>query len=228
MNTNTYNEGEFCNPLPYLPFYYEWLHILEDIPDEEYGKLLKSIFRYAEGEDVTESVPENHIHTFKILASVIRRAEHHRKTNRKGARTYQRKKYKAPTNSTIYDTFQPKVDTQCQNGSEFLPESPTSSTVIPPTRDEARAHFKQRGFLSDSDEFISFYNSVGWKRGNQPITDWRAASESWELCYKKKRPSEGESKSAPEKPRYGTFDIHEAFNRAVERTRSEAMADDDD
>jgi hypothetical protein len=219
INANTYENGD---TLPYFPFYYEWMHILEDIPDEEYGRLIKAIFRYAEGEDVTDDIPEKHIHTFKILASIIRRAEYNRKNNRKGARTPLGNKSKSPTKPKSESKIRNSSDTQRQLALDSGADVSTPQEFVPPTRDEVRSHFKSRGFRSDPDEFINFHTSVGWRRGNQAITDWRAASESWELCYKKKKP-EGSS----EKPRYGNFDAKAAFDRAVERTLREAMEGDE-
>ena len=222
MNINA-NTSENGDTLPYLPFYYEWMHILEDIPDEEYGRLLKSIFKYAEGEDVTDTVPQNHIHTFKILASIITRAENNRKNNRKGIKSPSRNKVQSPTKSASEFKSRQLSDTSDRISADFKENSSTTQEFVPPSRDEARNHFRSRGFISDPDEFVNFHTSVGWKRGNQAITDWRAASESWELCYKKKK-----QEASAQKPRYGSFDAKSEFDRAVERTLREAMEEDDE
>lgn len=50
----------------------------------------------------------------------------------------------------------------------------------PPTADEVRAYCQERRNAVDADAFIDFYASKGWKVGNQPMKDWRAAVRTWE------------------------------------------------
>lgn len=74
---------------------------------------------------------------------------------------------------------------------------PTSSTprkapaprkkFTPPTREEAQQYIDRMGFhWGDADLFISWNQSKGWKVGDQPMKDWKAAMRTWEHRWKQK------------------------------------------
>lgn len=50
----------------------------------------------------------------------------------------------------------------------------------PPTVDEVRSYCQQRKNQVDPERFVAFYLSKGWKVGNQPMKDWKAAVITWE------------------------------------------------
>ena len=60
----------------------------------------------------------------------------------------------------------------------------------PPTVEEVRAYCRERGNDVDAERFVDFYASKGWRVGNQPMKDWKAAVRTWERRDTKK----------PEKP----------------------------
>lgn len=49
-----------------------------------------------------------------------------------------------------------------------------------PTVDEVAAYCKERGNYVDAQHFVDFYESKGWKVGNSPMKDWKAAVRTWE------------------------------------------------
>jgi len=49
-----------------------------------------------------------------------------------------------------------------------------------PSVEEVRAYCKERKNNVDADTFIDFYESKGWKVGNQSMKDWKAAVRTWE------------------------------------------------
>lgn len=57
----------------------------------------------------------------------------------------------------------------------------------PPTKAEAQAYITKMQFhWGDADTFIAFYESKGWKIGNTPMKDWKAAMRTWEINWQKK------------------------------------------
>jgi len=50
----------------------------------------------------------------------------------------------------------------------------------PPTLDQVSEYCKERGNRVDPERFMDFYQSKGWKIGNQPMKDWKAAVRTWE------------------------------------------------
>ncbi len=49
-----------------------------------------------------------------------------------------------------------------------------------PTIEEVRAYCRDRGNDVDAEQFVNFYEAKGWKVGNQPMKDWKAAVRTWE------------------------------------------------
>ena len=59
-------------------------------------------------------------------------------------------------------------------------KSATSSRFTPPTVDEVRDYCMERGNDVDPQRFFDFYSSKGWRVGQNPMKDWRAAVRTWE------------------------------------------------
>lgn len=67
----------------------------------------------------------------------------------------------------------------------------------PPSAAEVREYCRERENTVDAESFVDFYAAKGWKVGNAPMKDWKAAVRTWE-----KR----ESRAAP---RRGAFDAND-------------------
>lgn len=59
-------------------------------------------------------------------------------------------------------------------------ESNTRTRFVAPTLDDVSAYCSERGNGVDPQQFIDFYTSKGWKVGDQPMKDWKAAVRTWE------------------------------------------------
>ena len=55
-----------------------------------------------------------------------------------------------------------------------------TSHFVKPSLEDIRAYCKERGNSVDPETFYDFYQSKGWKVGNQPMKDWKAAVRTWE------------------------------------------------
>lgn len=51
---------------------------------------------------------------------------------------------------------------------------------VKPTIEEVEEYVKEKGYAVDAESFISFYESNGWKVGNNPMKSWRAAVTTWQ------------------------------------------------
>lgn len=58
-----------------------------------------------------------------------------------------------------------------------------------PTFQEVYLYCLERKNNIDPEEFINFYESKGWKVGNTPMKDWRAAIRTWESKRKNEPPT---------------------------------------
>ena len=66
-----------------------------------------------------------------------------------------------------------------------------NSRFIKPTVDEIAAYCSERKNNIDAQAFFDFYESKGWRVGNQPMKDWKASVRTWERREKPKtKPSD--------------------------------------
>lgn len=80
----------------------------------------------------------------------------------------------------------------------------------PPSPDEVVQYCSERGSRVDPDAFMDFYTSKGWKVGNQPMKDWKAAVRTWEKRDKRS--------GTQEKPRGQNLSRMSDYNGFDQRT----------
>ena len=70
------------------------------------------------------------------------------------------------------------------------------SKFVKPSVEEIAAYCSERDNGIDPQQFFDFYESKGWKVGNQSMKDWRAAVRTWE---RREKPKKALLKEAPSK-----------------------------
>ena len=55
---------------------------------------------------------------------------------------------------------------------------------VKPTLEEVTAYCEERKNGISAQQFMDFYESKGWKVGNQPMKDWKASVRTWEQRHK--------------------------------------------
>ena len=58
--------------------------------------------------------------------------------------------------------------------------APSSKRFSKPSLEEVKEYCEQRKNGINPQHFIDFYESKGWKVGNQPMKDWKACVRTWE------------------------------------------------
>lgn len=56
----------------------------------------------------------------------------------------------------------------------------TAKRFSPPSLDEVRDYIASQSYSVDAEAFIDFYEAKGWRVGNNPMKDWKAAVRTWE------------------------------------------------
>ena len=64
----------------------------------------------------------------------------------------------------------------------------------PPTIEEIGQYIIEKGYSFGADSFWAYYESKGWKVGNQPMRNWRSACLTWQ----KRREAEGTARASIE------------------------------
>ena len=161
--------------------------------DQELGRLFRALMEYSEAGTVPDLTGRESI-AFDFIADEIDRdksaySETCRKNRENGSKAIER--YRTPPNTTEREPDGPK-DTQTdkvegiryKDLKETLPIGSAKKTgravFTPPTKDEVKAYCLERKNNVDAQRFVDFYASKGWKVGNQPMKDWRAAVRTWE------------------------------------------------
>lgn len=98
-----------------------------------------------------------------------------------------RSKYPAPdgsvnTSEIICNHVQadvPVIQSESESKSESKREAHAPARFVPPTVPEVEAYCAEHGYAINAQQFVDFYASKGWKVGNQPMKNWRAAVRTW-------------------------------------------------
>ena len=100
-----------------------------------------------------------------------------------------------------------------------------SVTIVSEAYDKAIMNTQNgKHYLQYMDTVLTAWHKAGCKT----LSECRAQSENDRAEVKRTESPRGEPKKTPEKPRYGTFDIHDAFQKALERSYGKSDEDDED
>lgn len=83
---------------------------------------------------------------------------------------YPTNNYQLTTNNNQHTT---------DNNTSGADKPPVRHKFSPPTVEEVKAYCSETGYDIDPDRFVSYYTSIGWKVGKNPMKDWKAAVRNW-------------------------------------------------
>lgn len=82
------------------------------------------------------------------------------------------------SNKSFYNKS--SLDNKGDNPPALPQVSKKSKRFVKPTLNDVQAYCQERQNNVDPESFVDFYESKGWKVGNQPMKDWKAAVRTWE------------------------------------------------
>lgn len=183
----------------YLKVYTDFAEAMEALSDAERGRLFMSMLQYAStGEAGTLSGAERFVWPIakqnidRAQAELEKRAENGRKGGRpKKANESGEKQPKAKESKKKQTKDNKDKDKDKEKENNIIPlspngdippkgERPPEKRFVKPTADEVRAYCAERGNHVDAQAFVDFYAAKGWKVGNAPMKDWKAAVRTWE------------------------------------------------
>ena len=59
------------------------------------------------------------------------------------------------------------------------PGKPAHTRFVPPSVQDVRDYCHAKGYSLDARRFVDYYTAVGWRIGNSPMRDWKAAIRNW-------------------------------------------------
>jgi hypothetical protein len=225
----------------YMPFYFEWADVIDGLGDEDYGRLVRAILAFARGKKKkpTNLSPVAQV-AYSLITSTISRSQEKRRQKEVSVqpsetKTFRKIESRRTTNKPNMAENERDNSTKCENSSDNMEQIPTNETFTPPTRAEVQNFFKKQGLKSNPDEFFNFYESNGWKVGQNTMVNWYASAENFEIKYQKAeevakmggfypKRAQNSEKSAS----LNSIDADEAWRIALERSANWDDYDDDD
>lgn len=162
---------------------------ISQLTDEQLGRLFRAIFRWQISgfEDVEPDIRiafSFFVNQFRIDEGKYQeRCEKNRENIMKRWNTSEYKRIQSYSNNTDNDN-----DNENDNENDSIesakasPSAPTHKRkrFVKPSLSEIEEYCMSRSNGIDASKFFDFYESKGWKVGNQPMKDWRACVRTWE------------------------------------------------
>ena len=160
---------------------------------EQRGILFTAIFAYESGEDMPEMDASVSMAFDFIRTDLDENREKYEETCRKNAESGRKgglakqanasERKQALANASERERGVANLADNDNDNDLKEKESPKGDkkkNFVKPTVDEVSAYCIERGNNVDPDQFVNFYESKGWKVGNAPMKDWKAAVRTWE------------------------------------------------
>ena len=203
------------------------------LSDEEAGQLFKAVYNYALTHEKPEFGNRCVAMAFSFISLQMDRdaekyievCEHRRTAGKKGGAPLGNKNAAKSDKTTNCLKKQPKRpdnendnnndnenDTDNDNESDNeinacgspAPAECADKCFAVPSAEEINAYCRETGKPIDAQGFISYYNSNGWKVGQNPMRDWKAAVIRW-----RKRDEESGKVYSPSPREKTSYDISE-------------------
>lgn len=170
--------------MKYLKVYTDFEEAIEMLGDAEKGRLFTAMLRYASTGELPDLRGGERLLWPTAKLNIDRtRAEAEKNTinGKKGGRPKTQNNPKKP-NETLKDKDKENKIIPLSPNGDIPPkgERPPVKRFIKPTAEEVRAYCAERGNRVDAQAFVDFYAAKGWKVGNAPMKDWKAAVRTWE------------------------------------------------
>lgn len=164
----------------YVPIFFDWLEVTQDLQPEEKGNLIDAVVAYAAGEEYEHYLQGNTKIAFRFLKGQVDRNDaisaarsNARKNKKEQTITNENKTEQTETNFPKEKEKEKEKDNKKENKREVV-------RFAPPSVEDVRAYCQERGNKVDPEQFVAFYESKGWKIGNTPMKSWKASVITWE------------------------------------------------
>lgn len=216
--------GEFESMKKSCVIYDSWSDLIGNLPDEMAGQLIKMVLGYAFGEGCNYSDNQALNAIFEMMRAKIdddcskyyAQVERAKNNSKRGRNDVEPMSNEVEPTSNEVERSQSEIKGVSVYVSDYVSdkdkkEKDKKKNFVKPSLDEVRSYCQERNNNVDPEAFIDFYESKGWKVGNQPMKDWKAAVRTWE-----KRESKPANKSSP--PSEIPQTVYEKIHNYSERT----------
>lgn len=170
----------------YVPIFFEWLDVTQDLTAEEKGNLIDAVVSYASGREYEHLLTGGCKIAFRFLKgqvdrnaaiSDVRRSARIGKTNKAEQATTNDNK----TEETESNLPKEKEKDKEKDKEKKKEDKEPLKRFSPPTVSEVSDYCRERGNGINPQYFIDYYAARNWELGKgRKIKDWRACVRTWE------------------------------------------------
>jgi hypothetical protein len=203
----------------------DFVYDMEELGDAERGRLFTALLEYAgQGKEPDFRGNERYLwsaakkNVDKMAEKEARNAQKRSEAGKKGAsKRWQTIANDSKCHQEGFSPLNPPSSLSPEPPISSPPYNPPSSQekkgrktpkrFTPPTVEEVKAYCLDRKNGLDAQAFVDFYSSKGWKVGNNPMKDWKAAVRTWENRRK--------GEAAPKEVKKSNFDSEAYYKKVV-------------
>ncbi len=162
--------------------------LIDAVTDETAGRALKAALNYFESGEIMELDPLSGA-VFAAMKPYIDEAFRDFQRSVDTGRTGSQKRWgkedrppigPLPTPIGVPTEAETEAEAEKEGEGEEAAKPPKPARPFPPSVADVRAYCDELGYTTiDPERFVSYYSARQWMAGHTPITDWRAAVDSW-------------------------------------------------
>ena len=166
----------------YVPIFFEWLDVTQDLTAEEKGNLIDAVVSYASGREYEHLLCGSCRIAFRFLKgqvdrnakiSDVRRQARQGKPQQNGTNDNKREQKES--------NFPKEKEKEKEKDKDKEKDSDPQKRFTPPTLSEVAQYCTERTNGIDPQYFLDYYAARGWVLSNgKKVKDWKACVRTWE------------------------------------------------
>lgn len=190
----------------YVPIFFEWLDVTQDLTAEEKGNLIDAVVSYASGQDYEHLLCGSCKIAFRFLKgqvdrnaaiSDVRRQARQGKTQQPVSGVIKEEQTITNDNKTEQTESNLPKEKEKEKEKDKEKKSKPQKRFTPPTTEEVAAYCKERKNNIDPEYFVNYYAARGWElKPGQKVKDWRACVRTWENHDKERGRNNGSNRDS--------------------------------
>lgn len=180
----------------YVPIFFEWLDVTQDLTAEEKGNLIDAVVSYASGREYEHLLCGSCKIAFRFLKGQVDRNAAISDVRRQAR---QGKTQQTTTNDNKTEQTESNLPKEKEKEKEKDKEkkSKPQKRFIPPTTEEVAAYCRERNNGINPEYFVSYYATRDWElKPGQKVKNWRACVRTWEIRDKERGRNNGSNRDS--------------------------------
>ena len=162
----------------YVPIFFDWLDVTQDLSAEEKGNLIDAVVAYASGNEYEHLLTGGAKIAFRFLKGQVDRNNAISESRSKAGSN---KPEQTPTNENKPEQPETNSPKEKEKEKEKDKEKDNKKVFVPPTVDEVAEYCKERNNGIDPEYFVAYNENRDWKLSNgKKMKDWKLAIVTWE------------------------------------------------